>query len=206
MGSKKQPQVTIWRQKEDNSQKRIGFSLYITTYKEELKRRSFHNLREKVIVLNATKAYRDEHESIRQKFDDVVREQAGIYAYLKSPTEKIVSLEYNDNANINEELFVKKDDKNILIHDNSSSNSQHRLNSDFKQDKFFYLFNYCKLEIISNAICNKRNKIGSLINRVPVGFMNLYRDARIVALNIGLIFNKVLQLKDCKMILVLNIT
>ncbi|CAG8689809.1 2505_t:CDS:1, partial [Racocetra fulgida] len=44
------------------------FSPYVIQYKEELKRNSphnirDHNLREKVIILNAAKAYRDKLES-----------------------------------------------------------------------------------------------------------------------------------------------
>ncbi|CAG8763382.1 24610_t:CDS:1, partial [Gigaspora margarita] len=63
--------VSRIQHKENDNRKINSFSLYVIKYKEDLKKRkTFHNLREKVIILNANKAYRDELES-RQKNVDI---------------------------------------------------------------------------------------------------------------------------------------
>ncbi|CAG8524878.1 5850_t:CDS:2 [Dentiscutata erythropus] len=62
------------------NRKRNGLSLYIITYKNELEKKSLHNLREKVIILNATKAYRNETDDVRKYYDERAYAKTSIIA------------------------------------------------------------------------------------------------------------------------------
>ncbi|CAG8741422.1 22162_t:CDS:1, partial [Gigaspora margarita] len=63
-------ELEVWQHKENDNRKINGLSRYVLKYKEELKKRkTFHNLREKVIILNASKAYRDELETQAKSVD-----------------------------------------------------------------------------------------------------------------------------------------
>ncbi|CAG8657056.1 4334_t:CDS:2, partial [Scutellospora calospora] len=52
-----------------------GLVLYIIIYKKKLEKNSLHNLREKVIVLNAAKAYRNESDKVRRYYDEFVKKR-----------------------------------------------------------------------------------------------------------------------------------
>ncbi|CAG8478622.1 15867_t:CDS:2 [Gigaspora rosea] len=75
MVSKTSPQLhelEIRQHKENNNRKINGLSRYVLKYKEELKKRkASHNLCEKVIILNAAKAYRDELEIMATQISQI---------------------------------------------------------------------------------------------------------------------------------------
>ncbi|RIB21409.1 hypothetical protein C2G38_2140676 [Gigaspora rosea] len=105
MVSKTSPQLhelEIRQHKENNNRKINGLSRYVLKYKEELKKRkASHNLCEKVIILNAAKAYRDELEIrnslIKSKQQDKARKagQASANARKAAHRNKLIMISIN---------------------------------------------------------------------------------------------------------------